>query len=553
MEPEAGIGNGPNMALPRRVGSAGAMGVLMAACYTGGGAAPETTAFSGTAASGWTEEPSDSTGVASSGGAQSDEEADTSGESGSSGSSGGTTGASLDDLVGDAALPAFPGAEGHGAVSMGGRGGAVLYVDTLEDGPGEGTLRWALTQPYPRTIVFSVGGIIDLDGPIRIEGEAQSFLTVAGQTAPGSGITLRGGYLQFQSCHDVVIRYLRIRPGVNHEVWERDALTGFGVQRFIVDHVSAGWASDEAISVNAAESYGKSAGVTIQRCLMTENDPAHNTGSILSTGSLTETFDGGEIEDGFSSHHNAFVHISHRFPNVRGKGTYEIINNVVHNWNSRLVSVSLGSQVDHLNNYYRVGPMHAGDGDLQPFLCKHKLPDGEEARIYTSGNLVMPDFHTDPDADNWYFWEGYETSYSQHLEMPEEMYRKLERNPAPLHPVTVHSAQAAFVSVTDDVGANARIDADGAWVENLDAVDRAYLDDMLAGTGPTAYAAPDSHTYPPQDAGRPYADVDRDGMADVWETAHGLNPADPEDGNAFTLSPEGYTNLEVFLNGSAGG
>ncbi len=214
-----------------------------------------------------------------------------------------------------------------------------------------------------------------------------------------------------------------------------------------------------------------------------------------------------------------------------------------------LGTVSQAALVDHINNYYQVGPIHEGRSNLIPWLFKYIFVEGEIAQIYTAGNLVMPDFHTDDDADNWHLWEGRTTSWSQHLPIAESVYRKHIANQPSAHPVTVQTAREAYTSVMQDVGANARLDENGNWVFNLDSVDQIYLEDVMERKGPTKYRLPDSHSYPEQDAGTAYPDRDEDGMSDLWEKANNLDPYDSTDGKLKTLSNNEYTNLEVFLNG----
>lgn len=169
--------------------------------------------------------------------------------------------------------PAFINAEGFGAFNVGGKGGKLLYITTLEDNGNEGSLRWAVEQDYPRIIKFNVSGIIELNKNLVI---TKPFITIDGSDAPGKGITLKDGSLQINSTHDVIIRYIRSRPGdekllqkgkwknVTPKVHSGDAISVKNSAYIIIDHCSASWSTDEVLSVTS------SAFVTVQNCFITE-------------------------------------------------------------------------------------------------------------------------------------------------------------------------------------------------------------------------------------------------------------------------------------------
>jgi pectate lyase len=204
-------------------------------------------------------------------------------------------------------LPAFPGAEGFGASTPGGRGGKVLLVTTLDDYlPGKekpipGSLRWACQTVGPRIVVFRTGGTIQLKTRLRI---TEPMLTIAGQTAPGGGICLKDHDVQVKDAHDVVIRHLRIRPG-DVTKSQLDALSVYRSQRVVFDHCSVSWATDETLSVTGENCTD----VTVQGCLISEslNDSAHPKGPH-GYGSLIVT--NGNV----TFHHNIYAHHSNRCP-----------------------------------------------------------------------------------------------------------------------------------------------------------------------------------------------------------------------------------------------
>ena len=228
-------------------------------------------------------------------------------------------------------LPAFPGAEGFGSTTPGGRGGKVLIVSTLKDyAPGErpivGSLRAAIDAKGPRTIVFRVSGTIELKAGLRI---TEPYVTIAGQTAPGDGVCLKKYNLGVRDTHDVVIRYLKIRPG-DVSGKELDGLYVYRSQNVVIDHCSVSWSVDETLSVTGEGCTN----VCVQWCFITEslNKSVHGKGSH-GYGSLIRT--DGDI----TYHHNLYAHHKTRCPRP---GTYgdprgillDFRNNVIYHWMS---------------------------------------------------------------------------------------------------------------------------------------------------------------------------------------------------------------------------
>ncbi|MGC9344290.1 MAG: pectate lyase family protein, partial [Bacteroidales bacterium] len=244
-------------------------------------------------------------------------------------------------------LPAFPGAEGFGASTPGGRGGAVLFVDNLNDydpsfeEPLEGSLRKALEKEGPRIVIFRVSGYIDLVAPLVL---TESQITIAGQTAPGEGICLRGNSFIIkgkydQPIHDIIVRYLRIRPGdkrnspsdkapvmTDDDATGSDGITIDNARNIIIDHCSVSWAVDENMQITASEN------VTIQYCIISEAlhrsvhfKGPHSKGVIIGYGANKISF-----------HHNLIIHCADRNPYFPAEGNEDFIidfrNNVVYNW-----------------------------------------------------------------------------------------------------------------------------------------------------------------------------------------------------------------------------
>ena len=439
-------------------------------------------------------------------------------------------------------LPAFPGAEGWGAASVGGRGGEIIEVTNLDNG-GTGSLRACAQEASgPRTCVFRVAGEIVLTGGrLKIR---NPYLTIAGQTAPGGGITLRGGddlvrpIVQFEDgVHDVIIRYLTIRAGQGYG--ERDGITFRGAHDIILDHVSLEWATDEIVGVNP--NIGEAVGnITIQRSILAEAFRPHSTGMLIT---------GDPDPSQITLHHNLFAHNGHRNPRVNTAKRVEFINNVVYNWHNRVGETVSDAEVDFIGNYFMAGPW-SNEADI--FLHEHITPSEPNApyaapSIFAQGNLAVP-FQSDPNADNWNLFQY---AYELQGALPTHWRRSA---PISSHiAVTLESAQNAYDSVLEDTGNNARLDSLGNWVLRLDRVDEDIVHDVIAGTGPAEDSEIDHQDdfggFPDIDPGIPYADSDHDGMADSWENMYCLDPSNPLDGPADE-DKDDYSNVEEFLNGT---
>ncbi len=455
-----------------------------------------------------------------------------------------------------AGTAAFPGAEGAGAEAVGGRGGRVIEVTSLDD-IGAGTLREAIEAEGPRIVVFRVGGIIELARPLRIE---NPYLTIAGQTAPGGGITLRGTadgdgeMIIIQNTHDIVIRYLRIRRGGHGEPGhgQINILVESGAHDVMVDHVSVSWTLDENIAVFRnipddadAATWPTIYNVTLQRSIMAEGLHPHSKGTQF----------GGEFEkDGWEGvyditvHHNLYANNSHRNPGV-GSARTQVINNVVYNWGTKLGETITATQADWIGNYFKPGPL----SDEQRLLVHNAFPKGFPDRpypipsLYVAGNASPPLF-SDSAEDNW---KMYRIHYAEDP-IPAEFRRDRPLPPLPI-PVSVQPASEAFTSVLADSGANARLDCLGRWVANADAVDTRLVGEVTSNTGVGGKTHVEHEDevggYPNIEPGTACPDGDHDGMPDEWESAHGRTDPDSFDAGEYDLDPV-YTNIEVLLNGA---
>jgi pectate lyase len=449
---------------------------------------------------------------------------------------------------------AFPGAVGWGAEAVGGRGGTVIHVTNLND-DGPGSLREALLTEGRRIVVFDLGGTIELESPIFMRGEEYSFLTIAGQTAPGGGIQLKqrssgisDALLVFaKGVHDVVIRYIRIR---SYSDAQEDGIKFLG-RNMIMDHVSVAYADDENISIyrrDSEESYPPNLGITVQRTLSAYGDGSHSNGLLISGhhDGVEQTHELRQI----TVWRNLFSSNSHRNPRITSgngnpsDGGTEVINNVTYNWANRIGSTTRQCVADWINNYAKVGPQRMGDDRIP--LLQHE-PHDDTASIYSAGNVVEPGIH---DGTGGTDWDGLWTlNTSGGGSLPSE-FRRSKPLPAPPHPAPVISAAAAYADVIADVGANARLDCAGNWVSNIDWLDQKAIDEVVKGTGSDAVKdinPSELYGWPSLARGTTCPDSDRDGMPDEFEDVLGSDPG-VMDANG-DLDGDGYTNIEEYLNG----
>lgn len=416
-------------------------------------------------------------------------------------------------------LPAFPGAEGHGRFSPGGRGGSVLFVTTLED-TGPGSLRAAVEATGPRTVVFETAGTIRLKSPLKI---ARGRITIAGQTAPGEGITLADQPLII-AADDVVVRYLRVRLGSESGVQE-DAVTISRGRRILLDHLSASWSVDETLSVGSRYSPPENGvyDVTVQWSLIGEslNRSLHEKGRH-GYGSLIRGGHGARM----SFHHNLWASHQARMPrpgNYNGPqidpvGPFiEFRNNVFYNWggghSGYNADTSALAAYDFVGNAYLPGPDSAG----RLAFCE----DNSLSRAWFADNSMAGAVPADP-------WSLVGCK-------PPAAYRATE--PLAASNVTTTAPAVAEAAVLARAGAS-RV---------RDVVDLRILAGVRDRTGRLIDSEKDVGGWPALKGGRAAADVDRDGMADDWERRHGLDPADAADGAADPDS-DGYSNLEDYLN-----
>ncbi len=283
-------------------------------------------------------------------------------------------------------IVAFPGAEGGGAYTFGGRGGKVYVVTSLAD-RGEGTLRWACEQGGARIIVFNVAGIIKLKSPIIIRAP---YITIAGQTAPGDGVCIAGESVWINT-HDVVVRYMRFRRGATDVARRDDGLGGNPVGNIMIDHVSASWGLDENMSIyrhvydraGAKQEKMATVNITIQNSIFSEALDTYNHAFGSTIGGLNSTFA-----------RNLWANNIARNPSIGMYGDFNFFNNVIFNWWNR--SADGGddrSYFTFINNYYKPGPITPKGRPIEHRILK---PEGSRqkgrhdiyGKVYASGNIV---------------------------------------------------------------------------------------------------------------------------------------------------------------------
>jgi hypothetical protein len=435
-------------------------------------------------------------------------------------------------------LPAFPGAEGAGAYTPGGRGGKVYAVTNLND-KGPGSLREACEAKGPRTVIFRVAGIIHLETPLSI---THPFITIAGQSAPGDGVCVRNATVEINT-HDVVIRYLRFRRG-NLKVRD-DALGGHPLKNVIVDHVSASWGLDENLSLYrhvVKEPDGKF------KKLPVENLTIQWTISSEALNRYNHAFGGTWGGKNTSFHHNLFACNTGRNPSIGMGFDFDFRNNVLFNWRHRTVDGGDGSsRINVVNNYFKPGPVTTGE--MRHQICRVSARSQRDqypgfGKWYVAGNYMDGDPKVT--ADNWAGGVRYTPARKDREAIIPMGTEKDVRafKPFPAAPVTLHSAQEAYKLVLADAGAT---------LPCRDAVDLRVIESVRTGKPAFKEGIIDSPAdvggWPKYKSAEPDADTDGDGIPDWWEKKYGLDPNDPSDG-ARDKNGDGYTNLEKYLNGT---
>jgi hypothetical protein len=423
---------------------------------------------------------------------------------------------------------AFPGAEGFGAYSKGGRGGEVYEVTNLQD-DGPGSLRACVEASGPRYCIFRISGNIKLQSSLKIQ---NPYITIAGQTAPGDGICIQN-FATVVLTHNVVIRYMRFRLGdITQE--EVDSLTIVDSQNVIIDHCSVSWGIDEVLSV--VDEKGTSNhfnNVTVQWTIISEalNDSYHDKGphgygSIMGGNAVGWVNE--QRTNRISLHHNLYAHNVQRNPRIASAKDVEpgvlvdMRNNVVYNWKNR--PAENGEQqhgdVNFVGNYFKPGPSTNSKKREIAFY-----PKSVRLRMFNQGNYL--EGFAPGNEDNW------KLIYKDRVKDKNKM-----SDPFPVAHVQTHTAQEAYEKVLEQVG---------AVLPQRDAVDTRIVNNVRNNTGQIIDSQNQVGSWPVLQSANPPVDSDHDGMPDTWETEYGLDPNDKTD-NKQDLDEDGYTNIEEYLN-----
>lgn len=458
-------------------------------------------------------------------------------------------------------LLAFPGAEGGGAYSFGGRGGRVIVVKNLNDS-GPGSLRDACEQGGARIVVFNVSGIIRIKTPLIIRAP---YITIAGQTAPGDGVCVAGESVWINT-HDVIIRFMRFRRGETFVGRRDDAIGGNPVGNIMIDHVSASWGLDENMSMYR-HMYNDSTGKTEEK-LATVNITIQN--SIFSEALDTWNHAFGSTLGGENCTfiRNLWADNGARNPSIGWNGVFNFANNVIFNWNNR--STDGGDYTalyNIINNYYKPGPVTnlkepISYRILKPESGRSKLPYVVFGRAYVEGNII--EGNEKVTKNNWDGGVQLEDKKGESMsyEQASSYFAAMRVNkPFPMAKFTLLPTLQARDYVLTNVGAN---------LPKRDPVDNRVITQVKTGEidfieGVKLPEKDFEHRRLPKDSykqgiitdisqvggypvykGTPYQDSDDDGMPDSYETKMGLNPKDPKDAAKITKS--GYSNIEVYLN-----
>lgn len=461
-----------------------------------------------------------------------------------------------------AEIPAFPGAEGGGAYTFGGRGGRVIVVTSLADS-GPGTLRDACEQGGARIVVFNVSGIIRLKSPLIIRAP---YITIAGQTAPGDGICVAGESTWINT-HDVVIRYLRFRRGETNVGRRDDALGGNPVGNIIIDHVSASWGLDENMSIYR-HMYNDGTGRKLDDKFPTVNITIQNSIFSEALDTWNHAFGSTLGGENCSFIRNLWADNAARNPSIGWNGIFNFANNVVFNWDHRTTDGGdYTALYNIINNYYKPGPITpVGEPIsyriLKPESGRSKLSYVVFGKAYVTGNII--DGNERVTKDNWdggIQLEGKDGELMTFDRSKAYFDTMKAVKPFPMPKFTIIPTMDAYNYVL----ANA-----GATLPHRDAVDNRVVEQVKTGKitfDPNVklpktqfehrHLAIDSYKKGiitdvsqvggyPKYQGKPYKDSDNDGMPDDYEVRNGLNPKDASDASKYRA--DGYTNIEGYLN-----
>jgi pectate lyase len=372
----------------------------------------------------------------------------------------------------------------------------------------------------PRTVLFKVSGTIELKSDLVI---SSPYITIAGQTAPGDGICLKDYLLKVKRTHDVVIRFLRVRPGIAGGNPD-DAINIDHSRNVIIDHCSASWSTDETVNT-----WHGSYDITVQWCLISEplNFSLHGRphGYAASIGGKRASY-----------HHNLFANAAGRNPSVSAgleasDKVFDFSNNVVFNWQHRTCD-GKPERINFTANYYKPGPATREHVKRRLVKIEDASKYGYISKWYISDNII--EGYPQYSEDNW----------SGAVDFDEGTSIENNRSYTPFENggYVVRDADEIYEEVLDHVG---------AVLPRRDIIDERIIREVR--TGETTYGdgmidrVEQTEGWPVLKSAPAPEDTDKDGMPDEWEEQHGLDPGDPADGNQ-DRDGDGFTNLEEYLN-----
>jgi len=470
-------------------------------------------------------------------------------------------------------VPAFPGAEGGGEFSFGGRGGKVYVVTNLNDS-GPGSYREACEAAGPRIVVFNVAGIIHLQQPVWIEAP---YITIDGHTAPGDGICI-AGETTFMDAHDIVIRYMRFRRG-NTSVFDRQSgLCGNPVGNIIIDHCSASWGNDQTMDTYRHLYQPPTGGPTLK--LPTVNDTFQWCIVYEGLNLYNHAFGGdwGGRNTGF--HHNLFACNTGRNPSVAMSFDFNFVNNVLFNWRHRSIDGGdANSRFNIINNYFKPGPATL-DNPVRYRILEPAQSWSKTNRVsrwgkaYVAGNFV--EGYPNVTSNNWDGGVQFEKApdadangdIAKGLIDDKDFYQKIIAavrvdKPFPMPPIPIESAQDAYKSVLKNAGANLPIQ---------DSVDQRAIQETSTGkvwSEGKMFTPPHRNDLVKNDIGQagngiitdisqvggypdykgdPIKDMCPDGIPLSWKEKYHLDTKDTSLAQA-DLQGDGYTVMDKYLAG----
>jgi pectate lyase len=441
------------------------------------------------------------------------------------------------EVIKDERPLAFPGAEGFGKYTTGGRGGKVIIITNLNDN-GEGSFRDAVSVNGSSIIVFAVSGTIHLETPLKISSDK----TIAGQSAPGDGICLADQPVLLNG-DNIIVRYLRFRMGDKYQdkgfvdgAGGDDAFGGTHRKNIIIDHCSMSWSTDEVFSVYAGDS------TTLQWNLISE--PLNYSYHFEKGDKDFEHHGFGAIWGGMHStfHHNLFAHCNNRTPRFNGVRHTPVEfcdyrNNVIYNWGNNNVYAGEGGVYNIVGNYYKYGP---------------------DTKQNARSNVANPYKRSDIPFGKWYIEQNYVDGFPAVTQnnwlgvvMNEgtDADAKAARQSQPFTAIEINAETAAqaYRNILQSVGASYKRDTLDARIINDVKNRTGRIIDVQGGyVHGTAYEKT-KNAWPFLVSLNPPIDTDRDGMPDEWEKANGLDPNDASDANIVSAHSF-YTNIEVYLN-----